>query len=106
MDELKTLVDHYSANVLQGKSIVIIRLEILAGSRIVRQDMWTNRQEQNNSSQGLKTTLWKQTETADFWAAFLEQPGPPLSITTCSSSFKFTLYLCCRQSLVNAYSTR
>jgi len=35
MDELKTLVDHYSANVLQGKSIVI-RLEILAQWRIVR----------------------------------------------------------------------
>jgi len=25
-----------------------------------------------------ETTLWKQTKTADFWAAFLEQPGPPL----------------------------
>jgi len=77
MDELKTLVDHYSANVLQGKSIVI-RLEILAQWRIVRQDMWTSRQEQNNTAEGLKTTLWKQTKTADFWAAFLEQPGPPL----------------------------
>jgi hypothetical protein len=40
--------------------------------------MWTSRQEQNNTAEGLKTTLWKQTKTADFWAAFLEQPGPPL----------------------------
>jgi len=70
MDELKTLVDHYSTNVLQGKSIVI-RLEILTQWRIVRQDTWTSRQEQNNTTEGLKTTLWKQTKTADFWAAIL-----------------------------------
>ena len=32
----------------------------------MRQDMWTSRQEQNNTAKGLKTTLWKQERAADF----------------------------------------
>ena len=77
IDDIKTLVDHVSGDASEGKGI-INRLETLTQCRIVRQDMWESRQGQNKTPMHLRTSLWKETQTADFWASFLEQPGPPL----------------------------